>query len=232
MLKKQAWITHVFICLFKLRNRPLPLKRATLKVAQTITEMALNLSCSTTKTPQQRREIKMLQNWFNVHDASKLCLLNDEGFKGKDNSVILSGKDGSASEKKDDSLSPDATSKPSPDSGVATNALVIIKTQRLNYRHKCFPEIYPIEIEIFEKNMYFEKMCHITWSSCDTLLMKPFVQGGGGGLYTFRIRCPPHPCPASPSSGATLSCRGTKFWYRFIKNNNGTNITQWNFLSI
>ena len=140
--------THiVFICLFELLNRPLPLKRATLKVAQTITEMALNLSCPTTKTPQQRREIKMLQNWFNVHDASKLCLLNDEGFKGKDNSVILSGKDGSASEKKDDSLSPDATSKPSPDSGMATNA-VVIKTQRLNYRHKCFRNLSKKAIRI------------------------------------------------------------------------------------
>ena len=156
--------THiVFICLFKLLNRPLPLKRATLKVAQTITEMALNLSCPTTKTPQQRREIKMLQNWFNVHDASKLCLLNDEGFKGKDNSVILSGKDGSASEKKDDSLSPDATSKPSPDSGVATNA-VVIKTQRLNYRHKCFPEFIQESNTYWIQNpceRYIERRCHM-----------------------------------------------------------------------
>ena len=52
-------------------------------------------------------------------------------------------------------------------------------------------------IEIFEKKIHGKEVSHDRVKP----LLRLFGQGGGGGLYSFCIGCPPPPCLVSLSSG-------------------------------
>ena len=74
-------------------------------------------------------------------------------------------------------------------------------------------------IEIFEKKIHGKEVSHDKVKP----LLRPFGQGGGGGLYSFCIGCPP-----PPAWLASVVVRpyhvAQKLEHLFTKDNNDTNI--------